>query len=140
MRTLALAVGLTLMAVFSAAAAGTNPRPEAGAWTQFRGDRALSGHSAAKGRIRTPAVLWKQFIGARETLLRIRFGGGGETTSRLPQVDVQADRAGAVAAEWGLNGSPQDLDGTGVPSPARASSLARVAKLLPGGRGLQLAE
>src|SRR5262249_8754558 len=45
----------------------------AGQWLQFRGDRALTGRSSLKGNIREPAVLWKQFCGARETLLSLNF-------------------------------------------------------------------
>src|SRR5271157_5361298 len=62
-----------------------------GNWLQFRGDRALTGRSALKGHIHSPAVLWHQFIGARETLLTLSFSGDGETTIPLPDTDLHAE-------------------------------------------------
>ncbi len=65
-----------------------------GNWLQFWGDRALSGRSALKGRIRGPAVNWKQFIGARETLVAVHFSNDGETTIPLPDADLHAEQWG----------------------------------------------
>src|SRR3954452_16267595 len=117
MRTVAMSGALVMLAGAmagaaggGAGAAGEGPRPGAGAWTQFRGDAALTGRSTAKGRIRTPSVLWKRFIGARETLVRVRLNGGDAGTARLPEQDLHADRAGAVPVDWGLGGLLYDLD------------------------------
>jgi outer membrane protein assembly factor BamB len=69
----------------------TNDR-SLGQWLQFRGDRALTGHSSLKGRIRTPAVRWKQFVGARETLLSIQWNQNAkESLTPLPAADLGVD-------------------------------------------------
>src|SRR5262249_2866135 len=67
--------------------------PEAGQWFQFRGDRALTGRSSLKGNIREPAIRWKQFCGARETLLSVRFHEQGDrkATVELPVTDLGVD-------------------------------------------------
>src|SRR4051812_43675029 len=51
-----------------------------GQWIQFRADRALTGRSLLPGKITTPKVLWKRFIGGRETLLEVKLGAA-ETAS-----------------------------------------------------------
>ena len=53
----------------------------------------------AKGHITHPAVLWKQFIGARETLLRLRQGeGSGSSGVALPEGDLHPDQARSQVA------------------------------------------
>src|SRR5436309_3557487 len=114
--------------------------PAAGAWAQFRGDAALSGRSRVKGRITRPAVLWKQFIGARETLLRVQPGRTADPRMPLPEKDLDAGRAGETETGWGLNGLRYDLDGTGARTSFLTSSMTRVAKVLPKEPGPQLLE
>ena len=65
----------------------------AGQWLQFRGDRTLTGRSSLKGNIREPAIRWKQFCGARETLLSVDFLEQGDRTAtvKLPVADLGAD-------------------------------------------------
>jgi outer membrane protein assembly factor BamB len=70
---------------------GRNTR--AGQWLQFRGDRALTGRSPLKGNIREPAIRWKQFCGARETLLSVSFQPQGDkkATVELPVTNLGVD-------------------------------------------------
>lgn len=65
----------------------------AGQWLQFRGDRALTGRSSLKGNIREPAIHWKQFCGARETLLSVTLHEPGDerATVQLPVADLGVD-------------------------------------------------
>ena len=65
----------------------------AGQWLQFRGDRTLTGRSSLKGNIREPAIRWKQFCGARETLLSVDFleQGDRKATVKLPVADLGVD-------------------------------------------------
>ena len=65
----------------------------AGQWLQFRGDRALTGRSSLKGNIKEPAIRWKQFCGARETLLSVNFHvqGDKKATVELPVTDLGVD-------------------------------------------------
>src|SRR4051812_3034599 len=87
-------------AVVSARPPAAAPGAPAGAWAQFRGDAALSGRSRARGRITAPAVLWQQFIGARQTLLRVQPGRSTRLQLPLPQKDSDAGRAGETETAW----------------------------------------
>ncbi len=103
-----------------------------GAWTQYRGDPALTGRSRVRGAITAPAVLWKRFIGARETLLRVRPDEQSKHSSvPLSARDHAPERAAPVATAWGLSGTLHDLDGRGAATPAVASGTTRIARLLP---------
>ena len=99
MKRLTFFVAAFLIVWDSAALAGDGQ----GKWLQFRGDRALTGRSSLKGLIRRPAVIWKQFVGGRETLLAVRFSGDGPTAIALPDTNLHPEEWGAVwlAGGWG---------------------------------------
>ena len=108
-----------------------------GEWLQFRHDRALTGRTSLTGHIRQPVLKWKQFVGARESLLAVRFTGHGETTLPLPAVDEHTDAWGAVLAQWGASSAAMDLDGDSKFQEIAASPLHRVGKVLPDRPGFQ---
>lgn len=112
----------------------------AGTWLQFRGDRALTGRSALKGNIRNPAVVWKQFVGARETLLAVRCSAEGASTVRLPSDDADADKWSAALARWNVGPALADLDGDGKARELAASPQHRIGKFLDDRPGLQKLE
>jgi hypothetical protein len=123
------AAGAIVLLVFgtspSAAPPPTGPsgagRPKAaGEWLQFRADRRLTGRSTLKGKMRSPQIRWRQFIGSRETLLAVTFQRGEPRTTALPTADFHADQSAKVLAEWKLT------------SPFETSSNHRTGRFLPG--------
>jgi len=126
-------------------------------WPQFRGDRALTGHSDLKGHIETPEIKWNHFIGARETLLKVKFGGGSARRS-LPSMDMRAEVYETMFIDWKIGrpinaddyggsrwvigmGTPMmDLDGNGELTPVPNDPLYKVGKFLPDVPGLQKVE
>ena len=108
-----------------------------GEWLQFRHDRALTGRTSSTGHIRRPAVQWKQFVGARETLVAVRFSGRGDTALSLPAVDEHADAWGSVLTGWGTDATMMDLDGDGKSQEVGESTQHRIGKFLPDRPGLQ---
>jgi prepilin-type processing-associated H-X9-DG protein len=84
-----------------------------GNWLQFRGDRALTGRSTLKGDIRSPKILWKRSVGARETLVALRLGSGKMSKLSLPDADVTPKGSVDINRDWGISGPYLDLDGSG---------------------------
>jgi outer membrane protein assembly factor BamB len=134
-------VGAVLMGAAAAAATAANGASTAavdrGRWTQFRGGPALTGRSSLQGGIRQPAIVWKQFIGARETYLVVCPSKRGRSSLRLPTADLRAGEYGRLADR--LSGTGYDLDRSGSPIRSVASSTSRIVGVLPGG-GYQLIE
>jgi len=108
-----------------------------GEWLQFRHDRALTGRTSLTGHIRQPVVKWKQFVGARETLLAVRFSGHGDTSVSLPSGDEHAETWEAVLTAWGAGAALMDLDGDGKSQEIGESSQHRTGKFLVDRPGLQ---
>lgn len=144
---LSLSIAILLVTVSNLRSETTQLTPtptRAGEWLQFRGDRQLTGRSSLKGNIVLPAILWRHFIGARETLLQARFSpqttsdppGKAQTVSAaLPTVDVEQTSATALAHRWELGGSWLDLDGKGSPAVVAPSTSYKVGHLLPAESG-----
>ena len=69
---------------------GTFPKP--GEWPSFRRNGTLQAHSPLRGNIAKPAIIWKQFVGAMESLVVVEPGErntklnlpGEETEPRVP--------------------------------------------------------
>src|SRR5438105_14535649 len=57
--------------------------PSDGEWSCYRRTGTLDAHSPLKGRISTPAIAWKQYIGHIETLLIVE-PGTVDRTLRIP--------------------------------------------------------
>jgi len=128
-----IAIALVIGILVSSIQAGEGQ----GEWLQFRHDRALTGRTSLTGHIRQPAVKWKQFAGARETLAAVRFSGHGNTALSLPAVDEHADTWGAVLTGWGAGAALMDLDGDGKSQEIGESPQHRTGKFLPDRPGLQ---
>lgn len=111
-----------------------------GAWLQFRGDRGLTGRSPLKGNVTAPTIKWKQFIGARETLLFVKFDGSKSAKFPLPTSDLNITQYATRNTQWRI-GSPQfDLDGNGNLTPQSPSNHYKIGKFLPDRAGLQKVE
>ena len=128
-----MAIAMMFGVLVSPIQAGESP----GEWLQFRHDRALTGRTSLTGHIRQPALKWKQFVGARETLVAVRFSGHGETTISLPAVDDHAETWGEVLTAWGVGAAITDLDGDGKAQEIAVSPQHRIGKFLPDCPGLQ---
>src|SRR5688572_14977750 len=48
--------------------------PKPGEWPSFRRNGTLQAHSPLKGKITKPAIAWKQFVGAMESLVVVEPG------------------------------------------------------------------
>jgi outer membrane protein assembly factor BamB len=106
---------------------------EMGQWLQFRGDRALTGRSSLKGSIKKPAINWKHFCGARETLLAVKFHEHGEkrATVQLPTAQFGVDpRVHSDERIQALSSYKGSTFGPGF----------QVGKFLPEEPGLQIVE
>lgn len=116
-----------------------------GEWRQFRGDRALTGRSPLSGDITAPAICWRQFVGARETLVGARLQPGAETALPLPSQDVPATDYDALIQQWETGDPWYDLDGDGrlqrisLP-PDGGTSTYKIGKFIPDESGLQMLE
>ncbi|HTF16875.1 MAG TPA: VCBS repeat-containing protein, partial [Chryseolinea sp.] len=70
--------------------------PKPGEWPAFRRSNTLEAHSPLKGSITSPTVVWKQFVGALESLMVIE--SGGKKTVMLPaDEDKPANPADTIA-------------------------------------------
>ena len=65
--------------------------PKPGEWPSFRRNGTLQAHSPLKGKITKPAIAWKQFVGAMESLVvveasdkntKLSLPGQGNKTAR----------------------------------------------------------
>ena len=74
-----------------------------GEWLQFRHDRALTGRTSLTGHIRKPVVTWKRFLGARESLLAVRFTRQGDANLALPAADEHVESWGTLRERWGAD-------------------------------------
>jgi hypothetical protein len=104
-----------------------------GEWLQIRGDRALSGRCLIKGRIVSPAIHWKQFIGARESLLEVDFLSRDERPTALPELDQANANLDDIYRRWRISPPQLDYDLSQIP----ADMGGRVGKFLPNRAGLQ---
>lgn len=138
---LALAVAASAVAGFLAmgadcASGEEQGRPPPGQWWQYRGDRRLTGHAELKGAIRSPHILWRHFVGNRETLLEVTPRDQANQTIPLAEKDLHPDRLGAVSQLWSIGTGYYDLDGDG-----RLHALdAKVGKFLADRPSLQMLE
>lgn len=83
-----------------------------GEWRHFRGDSQLTGLSSLKGNIKEPEVLWKYYVGSRETLLEVCFDNSELNSVNLPNQDIT--KTEQFDQRWNINGSWADLDGDGI--------------------------
>jgi len=114
------------------------PAAALGQWLQFRGDRALTGRSPLKGSITSPAVKWKQFVGARETLAVVDFGDAAQSaTLDLPRADLSLGSFDGDSLRGWTTPGP---GGTGEPELLPGDSSARTGKLLRGEPDVQKVE
>ena len=138
---LLLLVAAAYSAIDSASLAGiTDGGRSPGEWLQFRRDRRLTARSPLKGNIQTPGIRWQHFVGARETLLAVRFQGGAARSIPLPGSDLDANSLNAVRRRWGLGGPYFDLDGDGNLQWHSAWVHHKIGKFLPDRKGLQKVE
>ena len=88
-----------------------NPR---GSWTQFRGDRKLTGRSELIGSITCPELLWSLDLGARRSFFSIT-PDAGNSVFQLPVTGEMGDRFQVQRDfEGGSFGRLIDLDGDGL--------------------------
>jgi hypothetical protein len=106
----------------------------AGEWRHFRGDAQLTGRSSLKGNIKEPEVLWKYYVGSRETLLEVQFDESGSNTIDMPTQDINKPQQ--FDSQWNINGSWADLDGDGVLQQVGSD----VGNVLPDRKGLERIE
>jgi hypothetical protein len=130
---------LAAAAIIATVLTGAANTDRPGEWLQFRRDRALTGRCPLKGDITSPAILWRRFIGARETLLGVRFGSGAKTVP-LPAQDVIPDSRRDLFREWSLGGPWYDLDGDGRQQAVGPGASYKIGRFLPGIPGLQKVE
>jgi len=105
----------------------------AGQWVQFRGDRALSGRAMLSGVIQKPKVLWKRFIGGRETFLNVQFDRTTVQHSSLvlPTVDLESEKLSEIYSNWNL--VTPELDPDAEPTnPPRSGTVGKFLKDRPG--------
>lgn len=65
---------------------GTFPKP--GEWPSFRRNGTLQAHSPLRGNIAKPAIIWKQFVGAMESLVVVETSGRNTKLS-LPGEEIE---------------------------------------------------
>jgi hypothetical protein len=95
-------------------------------WLQFRRDRTLTGRSPLKSNITSPTIKWQQFVGARETLIGVRFDGSQPGATPLPSADLgQYD---ATLRSWEISGPWYDLDNNGNFTPIGPDRSYKIGK------------
>jgi hypothetical protein len=104
-----------------------------GEWLQIRGDRALSGRCLIKGRIVSPAISWKRYIGAHESLLEVDFLRRDERPVKLPASDQVIANLDDSYRRWRISPPQLDYDRSQIP----AGMGGRVGKFLSNLAGLQ---
>ena len=110
-----------------------------GQWWQARGNRRMTGRSSVKGNIKTPAILWKYPMAARQTLLAATFMKGGvEHPISLPNADIAASDWEQLLTEFGASAPRVDLDGDGSLSPLPRGSNSKAGHILAEQQGWQL--
>jgi len=106
----------------------------AGEWKHFRGDAQLTGRSSLKGNIKEPEILWKYYVGSRETLIEVQFDGIEPGIFDLPTQDI--DKPARLDQQWNINGFWADLDGDGILQQVGSD----VGNVLPDRKGLERIE
>ncbi|MEQ1949718.1 MAG: VCBS repeat-containing protein, partial [Bryobacteraceae bacterium] len=98
---------LTTVGGFGQTSNGVAP----GDWLQFRADRKLTGRTRLAGGISGPGqILWRQFIGARQTSVAFRSdAASGSVAIGLPSSDSNAGTL-AANATWGIGPAAYDLN------------------------------
>jgi hypothetical protein len=82
-----------------------------GSWTQFRGDRKLTGRSALVGGITCPRVMWSIDLGARKTWLSLTPGG---SAAQIPlRTTGQQGNSWQTRIDYEIDGTLVDLNGDG---------------------------
>lgn len=102
-------------------------------WPRYGHDAALTGRSPISGEIKEPHVSWSYSLAGREMLVELA-PDSGEHRLRL-SADAAVEPSPHMIVP---SGSLQiDLDGSGVPRPARESFHERWARILPEVAGWQ---
>lgn len=70
--------------------------PKPGEWPAFRRTGTLEGHSPLRGNITKPAIAWKQFVGALESLIVVEVSEG-TTKLDLPPDEVKFPASDSIA-------------------------------------------
>jgi len=101
---------MTLVSLGGIAGTMDNTNLQSGNWLQYRGDRALVGHSPLKGSITDPKIAWKHFVGTRETLIELR-ASGKSSKLEIPDLDKSPDSYQKVVEKWDDSLRQTDPDG-----------------------------
>ena len=95
MRNGCLFVAAFLGLLSAGTAIGADQEAQSGEWPTFRRNGSLDGHAAGKGRITSPRIVWRKYVGRTETQLLVEpatapsvltVPPGSETVTRAKEV------------------------------------------------------
>jgi len=127
-------LGLILVLAVGPACSDRKPTGE---WRQFHGDKALTGRSPLAGHMMWPKVLWKQYVGTRQTLIELGPSRNAKQSVDLLSVALDIDRYKDLCSAYGIGGPSYDLDGDGKLKPVMDYWTYKIGKFLRGSPGLQ---
>ena len=107
-------------------------------WHQFRGNRFLTGRSLLKGNILYPQIKWKNFIGARETLVNIQLSNNLADELVLPNTNTGS--LDDTLKRWKFGFPLLDFDDSGDLTSVSLNGTFKVGKFPPNYAGLQKVE
>ena len=126
-----------LAAAVSMAAQQPATFPASDEWNGYRGNATLDARSSLRGRITTPAIAWKHFVGAIDVLAKVEPGAGDSVVTLDPTQDP-GRAAEAADPRWGL--APPMGEVAGQVQAIGSSSTAAYADILPDVPGLEKLE
>ncbi len=108
-----------------------------GEWPTYRGDAAQTGRALLPGKIKSPAVSWKLFVGRRQALLALREGAGDHAVDLPAPAALNPKFLSQQEKDWAAGAEFVDLAGDGKLVRVTPNRSVKYAKFLPDAKGVQ---